>query len=477
MTILDPDAPEPLYHQLRLELLRRIESFEFGPGDRIPTEMEICDAYGVSRTTARQALQLLADDDILIRARRRGTIVNPRWRKARRQDEVRLVLSDRFREDEIRSLIPPDREATVTVVAYNEIRDYLLRAIAEGNAPDVAMIDHVWVAEFTAAHMIHSLHDLDPTWADSMLRDVIHPAVARGYLYRGDLYAVPEEVNLAGLWYDLGALDLVGAPIPNSWRDLVSVATSLRERRPEHFPIAMPAGEAARETTTYCLTVLLASNGSGIIDGDVVLDSSNGVNTLRFLRSLAESALVPRTSVDAGWLAAPRSLGSGEATISFGGSYETEHIARRSDMSVSDLAERFVFRPFPAGPEGREATVLGGMGFAVFRQSSDPYSALDLIKTITQPAELDTRSIRHGTISPTGTAGSIGGSEHVSAEDLSLLLQNAWTRPIVPGYPSVTKQLQRLVQEVVLGRQRPAAAVERTAEFIGAVTDLPVVHD
>lgn len=476
MTTLDPNAPEPLYHQLRIDLLRRIEGAEFGPGDRIPTEMELCEAYGVSRTTARQALQLLADDDIIIRARRRGTIVNPAWRRRSRSDTISLVLSDRFRQEEIRSLIPQDRAVDVTVVAYNEIREYLLRAIAEGRAPDVAMIDHVWIAEFTAGHMIHSFHDLDAAWTDTMLDSVIHPAIADAYRYGGDLYAIPEEVNLAGTWYDREALAAIGAGVPETWDELVAIASDLRDHHPDRFPIAMPAGEGARETTTYCLAALLASNESAIIDDAVVLDSARGVSTFRFLWSLAESALVSRRSVDAGWLAAPHALGAGHASISFGGSYETEHIASTAGVSVADIPDRYVFQPFPAGPDGNAATVIGGMGFAIFTQTDDPYSALDLVKTITRPGELDARSSRHGTISPTGTAGSLGGAEPALDDD-RFLLTHAWQRPMVPSYPAVTKQLQRLVQQVVLGRMRPAAAVERTAEFIGAVTDLPVAHD
>jgi ABC-type glycerol-3-phosphate transport system substrate-binding protein len=475
-SILDGSAPEPLYNQLRLHLLGRIEAAEFGPGDRIPTEMELCEEYGVSRSTARQALQLLAADDVLIRARRRGTIVSPSWRSTAPSDEMRLVISDSYREDEIRTAIPSDRNVKVTVVAYDEMRRFLLRATAEGRAPDVAMIDHVWVAEFARMHMIHSLHHLDAAWADETLRSSIHPAVATGYLFADELYAIPEEVNLAGVWYDTVALFELGAAIPSTWEDLLAVATALKELDAARFPIAMPGGQAARETTSYCVAALLASNGAAIIDRDVVLDSSAAVGSLRFLRRLIETGLVSPSVVDADWLEAPRKLGTGEAAITFGGSYETEHIAASAAQPVESLSDRFVFRPFPAGPHGAEATVIGGMGYAIFKQAADPYSALDLVKSIAASSRLDARSIRHGTISPTGAAGSLGTPDQSFIGSGGHILESATTRPVVPTYAPVTRQIQRMVQAVIEGAIGPAAAAERTAEFIGAVTDLPVVH-
>lgn len=61
--------------RVRDELLRAIHSDTF-PDDRLPPEAELAVMLGVSRTTVRAALQSLADDGIVSRRRRHGTVVN-----------------------------------------------------------------------------------------------------------------------------------------------------------------------------------------------------------------------------------------------------------------------------------------------------------------------------------------------------------------------------------------------------------------
>lgn len=68
---------QPLYVAIKDDLLAKIEDGTYGVGDTIPSEVDLAAAYGVSRPTVRQALQVLCDGGYLERRRRRGTIVCP----------------------------------------------------------------------------------------------------------------------------------------------------------------------------------------------------------------------------------------------------------------------------------------------------------------------------------------------------------------------------------------------------------------
>ena len=71
------DAPGTRYAAIAAHLRELVASGE--PGDRLPSDAELCERFGVSRMTARQAMQILAADGLLERRRGSGTyIATPR---------------------------------------------------------------------------------------------------------------------------------------------------------------------------------------------------------------------------------------------------------------------------------------------------------------------------------------------------------------------------------------------------------------
>ena len=75
MSISDDDDPRPLYAQVRDELIERIRSGVWKPGQLIPNEFEIAGEFGVSQGTARKAIEGLASERLVLRRQGRGTFV------------------------------------------------------------------------------------------------------------------------------------------------------------------------------------------------------------------------------------------------------------------------------------------------------------------------------------------------------------------------------------------------------------------
>ncbi len=72
---VDRDNPVPLHVQLKQELSDSIQRGVWKPGQQLPGEPELCRAFGVSRTTVRQALNELARQGVVVREQGRGTYV------------------------------------------------------------------------------------------------------------------------------------------------------------------------------------------------------------------------------------------------------------------------------------------------------------------------------------------------------------------------------------------------------------------
>ena len=64
-----PTAPLPAYAGIAAELRDRILAGEYKPGDRLPVEPELSAEHGVSRSTVREALRLLASQNLITTTR------------------------------------------------------------------------------------------------------------------------------------------------------------------------------------------------------------------------------------------------------------------------------------------------------------------------------------------------------------------------------------------------------------------------
>ncbi|MFJ5560760.1 GntR family transcriptional regulator [Streptomyces sp. NPDC093250] len=69
------DLNVPYYEQLKQVIVQQIEADGLQPGDLIPSEGELCERYGVSRTVVRQAVGDLVNEGLLHRMRGKGTFV------------------------------------------------------------------------------------------------------------------------------------------------------------------------------------------------------------------------------------------------------------------------------------------------------------------------------------------------------------------------------------------------------------------
>lgn len=68
-------ASKPMYEQIFESLRERIQLQQYKVGDRVPSEKELCDEFGVSRITTKKALEMLANEQLIVRQPGRGSFV------------------------------------------------------------------------------------------------------------------------------------------------------------------------------------------------------------------------------------------------------------------------------------------------------------------------------------------------------------------------------------------------------------------
>jgi DNA-binding GntR family transcriptional regulator len=74
---IDRNSYEPAYAQLVRILTGQIKAGVFRPGDRLPSEAQLCERYGISPMTVRRVINILVDQGVVTAEQGRGTFVNP----------------------------------------------------------------------------------------------------------------------------------------------------------------------------------------------------------------------------------------------------------------------------------------------------------------------------------------------------------------------------------------------------------------
>lgn len=171
------------YQAVRSFLVDLVEH-ELGVGDAIPSERTLCQQFGVSRMTVRQAIEALVGEGDLVRERGRGTFVTP----PRMDFEMHLTT---FGEEMRRRGLRPDTRVldARTVPASGEVAaalgtevgaptHYLWRVRYADDEP--MSIEHQFIpaalapdlfADGAPASLSGALRDLglDPTWGEDTL--------------------------------------------------------------------------------------------------------------------------------------------------------------------------------------------------------------------------------------------------------------------------------------------------------------------
>lgn len=129
-----------------------IRKGELKPGDRIPSHDELCERWGISRTTVREALNKLESEGILTKYQGRGTYINEITADRMMSATGLSTLLDRsgiIQLLEARGLVEPlivqlsaERKTEAELTALGEMLEELEQAIQKNDHTRYSQADH-----------------------------------------------------------------------------------------------------------------------------------------------------------------------------------------------------------------------------------------------------------------------------------------------------------------------------------------------
>ncbi|MBU5365051.1 GntR family transcriptional regulator [Enterococcus devriesei] len=89
---IDPHSEEPIYLQLRKQIILGIARGELAPNEQLPTVRQFADELGVNTMTVSKGYQQLREEGYLLTDRRKGTVVAPLPVHPKKNSEENLTL-------------------------------------------------------------------------------------------------------------------------------------------------------------------------------------------------------------------------------------------------------------------------------------------------------------------------------------------------------------------------------------------------
>ncbi len=150
-------GPMPLWAQIAARLRNDIQAGAFQPGHTVPGEADLNRRFGVSRTTARAALNALETEGLITRQSGRGSIVlpppikRPLNRLSSFHEDMRARgLQPSTRTESVRSVAAPDWLATELAVSPNTPLVTFDRLLCADDCPIATSA--TWLAPFVSEH-------------------------------------------------------------------------------------------------------------------------------------------------------------------------------------------------------------------------------------------------------------------------------------------------------------------------------------
>jgi multiple sugar transport system substrate-binding protein len=309
------------------------------------------------------------------------------------------------------------------------------RLAAHDPTMDILGLDVTWEAEFAQAGFIQPWTGQYKAEAEN---GTLGPALNTA-LWKGQLYAVPDNSNTQLLWY---RSDLVKTP-PTTWAQMIADAEQLaKEGKPHYIEIQ----GAQYEGVTVWFNTMVASAGGSILNPDAtkVTLGAPAVKALSIMKQLASSpAADPSLDVQ---MENPNRLAMEAGTAAFELNYPFVYPGMKTDNPK--LFKDFKWALYPEVTPGVPAKVtIGGTDLAVSKYSQHKALAFQAALCL-RDKQNQIINANVGGVPPTMT--SLYNDPALFADypfhaDILSALQHASVRPKSPVYQVVSIDISHLV--------------------------------
>ena len=339
-------------------------------------------------------------------------------------------------------------EVTTQYVPDEDFKKKLALSMADGNMPELALVDS---SDFHYFHAMEPFVDLTDEIKD--LEEYL-PEVKEACSVEGRMMGLPYGMNCAVLYYNKNIMEVHGAKVPQTWQELYDTAVKLSDHG--HYGFGLPAVES--EESVYSFLPLLWSMG-GEVDS---LDSAGSRQAFHLLRQMTESGAMSRQTI---------SLTDGDLLRQFVEGNIAMMITSSSMIaSIRDLNPflKYGVTVLPAADDSTRTTVLGGEIFGVTKGAHQD-AAVKFLQYVSDKERMSSYMDRSAYMAPRRDVLEDQYVEDPLNRSMIEIAKSARTREFSVEWPYISRVLTDAMGETVIGEKTEDEILREAAERMAEI--------
>jgi ABC-type glycerol-3-phosphate transport system substrate-binding protein len=254
--------------------------------------------------------------------------------------------------------------------------------MAGDNPPDLVTYQSGYLTQLVVNN--NKLTDLTKFWSDNQLDKVITTSVKPASIYNGKVYVIPQDVYVAGFYYNPKVFARAGiATPPKSWNEFLYDCSRLRSSGTS--PIAL--GAKNRWPVQYWFDYLLAYTAGmdyrqKLMTGNASYSDQQVVNVIQIFINMLSNGYFVKTTNAFSWSDAADQVAKGQAAMTLMDSRVVNYWNRNGLKSGAD----YDFFPFPQINPKLPVVAFGSAdGWVVPASAKDPAGAEKFILAMLSP--------------------------------------------------------------------------------------------
>jgi multiple sugar transport system substrate-binding protein len=334
-------------------------------------------------------------------------------------------------------------------VPFAELKKKLLLGAAAGELPDIVIVDNPDHQSMAAAGVLADITDDVKKWGEE---ENYFEGPWSTTVYKGKNYGIPLGSNNLALFYNEDLLNQAGVKPPTNWNELREAAKKLTNKSNGVYGMSVSAIKSEEGTFQFLPFVWQAGSD---------LDKFNSPGTVKAIslwKELIDNGSMPRDILTQTQQDTALQFINGKVAMMVNGTWQNGQLEEKAKFNwkVAQL---------PADKKG--GTILGGENFAITSTSKHKEEAWDVLKFIQKEDVIKVLVKEKGYLPARKDA--IQDDYWQSNEALKPFadsMEFAKARAYGPKYPSISDEIQNMIQAVLTDDSTPEDAVKQTAEKI-----------